>query len=46
MAKQNRTDLFEQMPVPRAVLSMSVPTIMSSLVSINKSDFEMRKEYA
>ncbi len=32
MAKLNRTDIFENVPVPKAVMSMSIPTITSSLV--------------
>ena len=34
MAKYGRIDIFEQFPIPKAVMSMSVPTIVSSLVMV------------
>ena len=34
MAKHDRIDIFEQFPIPKAVMSMSVPTIVSSLVMV------------
>ncbi len=35
MKKNNdKTELFERMPIPRAVLKLSVPTILSSLVMV------------
>lgn len=33
-AADPRTDLFERAPIPRAVLSMCMPTVLSSLVSV------------
>ncbi len=34
MANQDKTLLFEQVPVPRAVMTMAVPTVVSSLVTV------------
>ena len=34
MEDQKKTQLFEQTPIPRAVMSMSIPTIISSLVMV------------
>ena len=34
MSKMAKTELFENMPIPRAVFSMSVPTVISSLVMV------------
>lgn len=34
MKKHSKTELFETMPIPRAVMSMSVPTVISSLVMV------------
>ncbi len=34
MEKTSKTQLFEQMPVPKAVLTLSVPTVLSSLVMV------------
>lgn len=34
MAKYDRIDLFEKFPISKAVMSMSVPTIVSSLVMV------------
>ncbi|MDE7243163.1 MAG: MATE family efflux transporter [Oscillospiraceae bacterium] len=34
MANQDKTILFEQTPVPRAVMTMAVPTVISSLVTV------------
>ncbi len=34
MENQQNTSLFEQMPVPRAVVKLAVPTILSSLVMV------------
>ena len=34
MSKGAKTELFESMPIPKAVLSMSVPTVISSLVMV------------
>ena len=33
-ADRQKTTLFEQTPVPQAVLAMSVPTVLSSLVMV------------
>ena len=32
--EQHKADLFERTPVPRAVMTMAVPTIISSLVMV------------
>ncbi len=32
MKDDNKTVLFEQMPIPKAVLQLSIPTIMGTLV--------------
>lgn len=34
MLSENKTTLFEETPIPRAVASLAVPTVMSSLVMI------------
>ncbi len=34
MVDQKKTILFEQMPVPRAVMKLAVPTVLSSLVMV------------
>ena len=35
MARENpKTYLFEEMPIPRAVMQLSVPIVVSSLVTI------------
>ncbi len=34
MNKATKTELFEKMPIPQAVLRMSVPTVISSLVMV------------
>ncbi len=34
MAENNRTDLFERTPIPRAVMTLAIPTILSSLVMV------------
>ena len=34
MEDQSKIELFEQVPIPRAVASMSIPTIISSLVMV------------
>ena len=34
MSQPAKTELFENMPIPKAVLSMSVPTVISSLVMV------------
>lgn len=34
MSKATKTELFETMPIPRAVMQMSVPTVISSLVMV------------
>ena len=34
MEDQQKTMLFEQMPIPRAVAKLAVPTILSSLVTV------------
>ncbi len=34
MKKHSKTELFENMPIPKAVFTMSVPTIITSLVMI------------
>lgn len=34
MASNNRTELFESTPVPKAVAQLSIPTILSSLVMV------------
>ena len=34
MAGHSKTDIFERMPVPKAVMSMALPTITSSLVMV------------
>ncbi len=34
MEDAKKTDLFERMPIPKAVLNLSVPTILSSLVMV------------
>lgn len=31
---QNRTEIFESMPVPKAILSMALPTMFSQLITI------------
>lgn len=33
-AKQNKTELFEQAPVPRALATMALPTIVSQLITL------------
>jgi putative MATE family efflux protein len=32
--KKNRTEIFETMPVPKAVMAMAIPTIISQLISL------------
>ena len=34
MKDEKKTDLFERMPVPKAVMTLAVPTILSSLVMV------------
>lgn len=34
MKDDNKTELFEQMPIPKAVLQLSIPTIMGTLVMV------------
>lgn len=34
MADNNKTILFEQMPIPQAVMQLSIPTVLSSLVMV------------
>lgn len=34
MAEHSKTDLFERMPIPRAVAVLSIPTVLSSLVMV------------
>ena len=34
MAKDKKIELFESVPVPKAVITLSVPTIISSLVAL------------
>lgn len=34
MSNQAKTELFETMPIPKAVMQMSVPTVISSLVMV------------
>ena len=34
MKASSKTELFETMPIPKAVMSMSVPTVVSSLVMV------------
>ena len=34
MQDARKTSLFETMPIPRAVLALSVPTVLSSLVMV------------
>ena len=34
MEDTRKTELFERMPIPRAVLALSVPTVLSSLVMV------------
>ena len=34
MAKNDRVQLFETYPIPKAVLSLSVPTVLAMLVSV------------
>ena len=34
MEDQSKIELFEQIPIPRAVAAMSIPTIISSLVMV------------
>ena len=34
MEDQQKIDLFEKLPVPRAVMKLAVPTILSSLVMV------------
>ena len=34
MRDDNKTELFEQMPIPKAVLQLSIPTIMGTLVMV------------
>ena len=34
MIDNQKTVLFEQMPVPKAVMKLAVPTILSSLVMV------------
>ena len=34
MKDEQKTDLFERMPVPKAVMTLAVPTILSSLVMV------------
>lgn len=34
MNSSSKTELFESMPIPKAVMSMSVPTVISSLVMV------------
>ena len=34
MENAQKAELFEQMPIPKAVLTLSIPTILSSLVMV------------
>ena len=34
MQEENKTALFENIPIPRAVAKLAVPTILSSLVMV------------
>lgn len=34
MKTENKTELFETMPVPKAILTLAVPTIISQLISV------------
>ncbi|MBQ7858689.1 MAG: MATE family efflux transporter, partial [Faecalibacterium sp.] len=34
MAKNNRIQVFEEIPIPKAVASLSVPTVLAMLVSV------------
>ena len=34
MDNSQKTELFEQMPIPRAVAQLAIPTILSSLVMV------------
>ena len=43
MEDQQKIDLFEKLPVPRAVMKLAVPTILSSIVNL-VSDLEINVE--
>ena len=34
MELSDKTELFERMPIPRAVMKLAIPTILSSLVMV------------
>ena len=34
MADNQKTQLFEEMPIPKAVMQLSIPTVLSSLVMV------------
>ena len=34
MEEIQKTDLFEKMPVPKAVMTLAIPTVLSSLVMV------------
>ena len=43
MEDQQKVALFEQMPIPRAVMNLAVPTVLSSIVKLF-SDLEINVE--
>ena len=34
MEDRQKTELFESMPIPRAVMKLAIPTVLSSLVMV------------